>query len=150
MNKKAEEYTSDILDLIQNETTKDEAEKIRNKMLLAAKIEDALISSDMNKSKLAEKLNKQPSVITKWLSGTHNFTTETLWDIENILNIDLIDIDKPKKEQSVVYHLRLSSEEHNEPQLDFDSILFGEPLENAFKFPKLSHKRNKNVNLYTA
>jgi ribosome-binding protein aMBF1 (putative translation factor) len=150
MNKKAEEYTSDILDLVQDETSKDEAEKIRNKMLLAAKIEDALMSSDMNKSMLAEKLKKQPSVITKWLSGTHNFTIETLWDIENILKIDLIEIDKPKQEQSVVYHIRLTGEEHNEEQLDFDSILFQESSENAFNFPKLSHKRKENVNFYQA
>jgi ribosome-binding protein aMBF1 (putative translation factor) len=35
-------------------------------------------------------MGKKPSDITRWLSGTHNFTTETLWEIERVLQIQLL------------------------------------------------------------
>lgn len=93
---KAENYTSIIMEQVSNETSSKDAEKIRNKMLLAAKIEDALKAKGWKKLDLANRLNKKPSVITKWISGTHNFTTETLWDIEKLLGINLINITNHK------------------------------------------------------
>jgi ribosome-binding protein aMBF1 (putative translation factor) len=36
------------------------------------------------------------SIITKWLSGTHNFTVDTLVELEQALNIRLIDLSKLK------------------------------------------------------
>ena len=85
MKNKAEEYTSDIINQVLKEISKDDAEKIRNRMLLAAKIEDGFKAKGWKKLDFAKKLNKKPSVITKWLSGTHNFTIDTLWDIERLL-----------------------------------------------------------------
>ncbi len=53
---------------------------------------------DWKKKDLADALGKNPSVITKWLSGTHNFTSDTLADIGNVLHIDLLNIkEKPKE-----------------------------------------------------
>ena len=46
----------------------------------------------MNQKDLAEKLNKRPSEISKWLSGTHNFTIYTLYDIAKTLNVEVIDL----------------------------------------------------------
>ncbi len=33
-----------------------------------------------------------PSEITRWLSGTHNFTTDTLIDLQRVLDINLLDV----------------------------------------------------------
>lgn len=109
MNKKAELYNSDIINEISNSITKFDAVKIEKRMLLAAKIEDAMTAKGLNKIELAERAGKNPSVITKWLSGTHNFTTDTLFEIENILEINLINTESQFYEMSKSYHFEVSS-----------------------------------------
>lgn len=62
--------------------------KISNKMYLAARLDDLLVAKGWNKSTFAEKMGKRPSEISKWLSGTHNFTMDTLTDIAHFLEVD--------------------------------------------------------------
>lgn len=59
------------------------------KRLIAVKIAKALPENGMNRKNFAAIMNASPSVITKWLSGTHNFTIETLFEIESKLKINL-------------------------------------------------------------
>ena len=66
-------------------------------MMLAKRIKDALDKKDWNNKTFALKMKQEPSVITKWLSGTHNFTTDTLWDIEKALGICLINVTEPSQ-----------------------------------------------------
>jgi hypothetical protein len=47
-------------------------------------------------------MDQTPSTISKWLSGTHNFTIDTLYDIEYMLGIELVNVNEEKKEE-VVY-----------------------------------------------
>jgi transcriptional regulator with XRE-family HTH domain len=90
-NKKARVYNSPIVDSILSNISKEELEITEGKMRLAMKIADAIKAKGFNKkSDFAKKLNKQNSEISKWLSGTHNFTTETLMLLQNELNINLI------------------------------------------------------------
>ena len=98
-NSKAELYSSDLIDKFLNEIPYEEYERTKNKMLLASRIDDAIKAKGWKKKDLAKALNKQPSEISKWLSGTHNFTTDTLWDIEKILNIKLITLSDSQAEQ---------------------------------------------------
>ena len=63
---------------------------IEKKMLLAAKIYEALQAQKISNRTFAERLNISPSLITKWLSGQHNFTVDTLVKIERILGIELL------------------------------------------------------------
>lgn len=81
-----------IIDVLADEISLEEQKLSDRKMLLAAKIDNAMKSSGIKKGQLAKMVGKQPSEITKWLSGTHNFTIETLWEIGDALNIDLINI----------------------------------------------------------
>lgn len=90
---KPELYNSNIIDEMFNEIPKEDFERTTKKMKLALIISDALQAKGWNKSKLANEMNQKPSVITKWLSGTHNFTVDTLMDIEKILDIRLLSID---------------------------------------------------------
>ena len=62
------------------------------KVVISKKILEGMMKQKIGRKELAIKMKKQPSVITKWLSGTHNFTIETLIDLEQILNIKLLDI----------------------------------------------------------
>ena len=72
-----------------------------SRMKLAAKIEDALKTNGLSKKQFAGILGKHPSEITKWLSGTHNFTVDTLIDISKVLGVELISIE----EKSTTYSL---------------------------------------------
>lgn len=58
--------------------------------LLSDKIEAAMKAKGLNRTTFARLMKVQASVITRWLSGTHNFTVETLYGIEEKLNIELI------------------------------------------------------------
>ena len=98
MRNRAEKHTSPLLNKLMAERDPDETARTRNRMLLAAKIDDALKAKGWKKKDLAEILGKKPSVITKWLSGTHNFTSDTLTDIGRVLNINLLNTEERPKE----------------------------------------------------
>jgi transcriptional regulator with XRE-family HTH domain len=72
-------------------------ESINRRMSLAARIDDALQVRGLTNQEFAFMIGKKPSEISRWLSGTHNFTTETLWEIERVLNIQLL-VSSPRKE----------------------------------------------------
>lgn len=92
IKKKAELYSSGLIDQFLNDISPEEYERTKKRMLLAARIDDAIKAKGWKKKDLADALNKQPSEISKWLSGVHNFTSDTLWDIEDILNIKIINV----------------------------------------------------------
>lgn len=98
---KPREYTDSIIDEIFNGISKEEYELTEKKMLLAARIDDAIKARGWQKQDLAKALHKRPSEISKWLSGTHNFTTETLWEIEKILGTDLINLQEQDAEETI-------------------------------------------------
>lgn len=83
-------HHSDILDDFLSTISTAEFEETTSKMKIAAYIADAMKAKGINRSTLAKLLNQNNSVITKWLSGTHNFTTDTLDSISKVLDITLI------------------------------------------------------------
>jgi ribosome-binding protein aMBF1 (putative translation factor) len=97
--------------------------KVKKRMMLAAKIDDGIKAKGWKKKDLAEALNKQPSEITKWLSGTHNFTSDTLWDIEDVLDIELISLADKKQEQVTYYYLTVSQKPETKSS---DSIIIND------------------------
>ena len=110
MKNKAEEYNSRLMDEISESISPIEERKIKSKMLLAAKIEDAMKAKGWNKTKLLEATGqKNASVATKWFSGTHNFTHDTLFDIQEALGIKLLDIAETSEEIVVQYHVITSA-----------------------------------------
>ena len=93
---------SSIIETLLEEISSDKQKKADRKMVLAKKIDNAMKAAGLKKGHLARILNKNPSEVTKWLSGTNNFTVETLWDIGDILGIDLINLDEPDIEWEYV------------------------------------------------
>ncbi len=73
-------------------------------MQLAARIDKARENMGWSRKKLAEKLGKRPSEVSKWLSGTHNFTTDTLFDLEYILEARFVHTGEKPKVQIIRYH----------------------------------------------
>lgn len=98
MNKKtARKYTSPVITQLLSEITPVEKLQTNTKMTLAARLYDLITARGWGKSEFAEKVNKNPSEITKWLSGTQNFTIDTLAEIGVILNMPVSELIAPKK-----------------------------------------------------
>jgi transcriptional regulator with XRE-family HTH domain len=116
--KRPENYKSKLIDALLNEISPAELKRTERKMMLAARIQDALKAKNMKKGEFAKALNKLPSEISKWLSGTHNFTSETLWDIGDVLEINLINIKEEQKVQ-IVYNASTSVIQTVESPVDF-------------------------------
>lgn len=104
MNKttKARKYNSSKLQELLDEVTPLEMEQTKVKMQLAARIEDFMRAKGWNKSQFAEKVGKNPSEITKWFSGTQNFTTDVLTEIASALGVELTAL-FGKKQVQVIY-----------------------------------------------
>jgi transcriptional regulator with XRE-family HTH domain len=86
---KAREYNSPFIQELQNEATPLEMEQTNVKMQLAANIEDLIKSKGWSKTRFASELNKTQPEISKWLSGAHNFTVETLVQISQVLGVEI-------------------------------------------------------------
>lgn len=89
-NKEAKNYHSPLLDKLLAERNPAETARTEARMVLSVRIADALEAKGMSKKELATQLKQHPSAVTKWLSGQHNFTIDTLTDIGGALNIDLL------------------------------------------------------------
>lgn len=59
------------------------------KKLLASKIEARMKEAGLQRQEFADLMGTQPSTITRWLSGEHNFQIDTLFEIEKQLNVSL-------------------------------------------------------------
>lgn len=136
--KKPEKYNSQLIDDLLNEISPAEIKRTERKMMLAACIQDALKAKNMKKGELAAALNKQPSEISKWLSGTHNFTAETLWDIGDVLGIDLINLEEYQKEEIVYVGTTTVSQDVNQNNClnipDYLDLLVAEGTMNLKQF----------------
>lgn len=74
-----------------------EIEKLVEKNLaIANRIYEMLQERDLKPADLARLLDKKPSEISKWLTGTHNFTTKTITKIETVLGDDIIHIEQKR------------------------------------------------------
>lgn len=110
MKNKVEEHSSELFEKIFSEISELEQKKIENKMMIAAKIEDLLKSNDWSKKKFLEKLGmKNQSIISKWLSGTHNFTVDTLTEIEHILQTKMFNLEDSKEDIKYIFHVSVKS-----------------------------------------
>ncbi len=94
MKKTARIYESPILDAFIALENPELTATLATKMRLSAKIFAEMQRQNMNKTAFAESLNVTPSLVTKWLSGQHNFTVDTLVKIEQVLHIELLSAEK--------------------------------------------------------
>ena len=70
------------------------------KMNIAVLIDDARIEKGWDKGELAKQFNRPTSTINRWLSGTCNFTIETLVEISLVLDIKLVAMYEEKDEKN--------------------------------------------------
>jgi len=75
-------------------------------------------------------MNKVRSEISKWLSGTHNFNSDTLFDIERILNIKLINLSETSKEQVLRFQINVSQKTEKVKETSCADFISGYPYLN--------------------
>lgn len=65
---------------------------VKRNLAIANRIADILSQKNMTPADLAKTMGKQRSEISKWLSGTHSFSTKTITYIECALGEDIISV----------------------------------------------------------
>ena len=75
---------------------------IEKNLAIVDKVRIALEAKNWSKGQLAEAMDKRPSEVSKWLSGTHNLTMKSIIKMEIALGIDLMHTE-PIKEYEYVF-----------------------------------------------
>lgn len=87
---------SKIFQQILDETPEDVEIFVRLYADLVVRINQLLREKKISQKELAEKLDKRPSEISKWLSGDHNFTLRSLSKLSAELGEPLLEVPKKK------------------------------------------------------
>jgi transcriptional regulator with XRE-family HTH domain len=94
---------------------------VEKNLAIATKIHEMLEARGLKAVDLARMLQKKPSEISKWLTGTHTFTTKTITKIETVLGEDIIHIE-PQKEY-VYFKVMIPNEDLEEKvQFEFSEV----------------------------
>ncbi len=123
MTKKARNINSDIIKNAIKSVDPRTARKVDNLMYISATIKDLMDKQGLKNIDLANKLSKEPSVITKWLSGTHNFTVSTISEIEVALGAKIID--QPSQTVIELTHIEFTLEQTQVPIGEAHAYEFG-------------------------
>lgn len=89
---RANKYGSKLLNNFFGNTNKAELKKTEAKMMISLLIMEGLTKKELTKKEFAFLMKIKPSVVSRWLSGTHNFTVDTLLEIELVLGIKLLNV----------------------------------------------------------
>lgn len=98
------------------------AKLVEKNLAIADKIQELLKDRGLKPTDLARMLEKKPSEISKWLTGTHTFTTKTITKIETVLGEDIIHIEAQK--EYVYLKVHVNQEEELEDTLFENSEVF--------------------------
>jgi ribosome-binding protein aMBF1 (putative translation factor) len=102
--KKTKTYDSPLVDNLLAEISPAQMEATRIRMHIAMKIAEAINKKGLSRREFAQLMNQNPSAVTRWLSGTHNFTIDTLVAIQNVLGVDLLHFGESGKEKYATAH----------------------------------------------
>lgn len=80
-----------LADLLAKTPAREDEKRFVDKSLqLAGLIARAMQRQGLTQKALADKLGKQESEVSRWLTGLHNFTLKTLTRLEAVLGEDLV------------------------------------------------------------
>ena len=138
----AKTHDSRVLDEFLSLGTPEELARTESRMMLAAKIFDAMEAKKIGKKQFADLMKQSPSVITKWLSGGHNFTVDTLTDIQRTLNVQLLALEeKPAPQITFQVSVNLPTPTTYETPYIIGGSAFGVSLKNRVNVPISTFER---------
>ncbi len=125
LNNKKNIFKGNVLKNLFEEMKEIEKVQVETKFNLANALESFLKNKGISKSEFAAKMGKSPSEISKWMSGKHNFTIDTLMEIAHALKVDITELLKFKPEPliktKVTVH-RKKKEDPGEKKEDLDDF----------------------------
>lgn len=90
-------YKDPILDEILADIPKGIQKEVDLFYAISVRITEMLKRKGWSQADLAKAMGKQEAEISKWLSGSHNFTIATIARIETVLDEDIISVKKYRK-----------------------------------------------------
>jgi transcriptional regulator with XRE-family HTH domain len=93
---------SQIVDRLLKNTPKDVEIFVDWYADLVVRINQLLRENNLSKKELAERLDKKPSEISKWLNGEHNFTLRSLAKLSAELGEPLLEVPKRKAQPTFI------------------------------------------------
>lgn len=97
-----------ILESIRQETPAYIKREIDLSFYIVDRISEILQLKGMTQKDLADLLGKKESEISKWMTGTHNFTIRSIAKIERALNVSIFDIEKEKQSEKEILKVNTS------------------------------------------
>ena len=101
----------DAFDKISARTSPLVKKRVSRNLAIAERIYEILEEKKMKQKDLAKLMKKQPSEISKWLTGLHNFELKTIDAIEVALGCDIITVAQPEVHIVKTVHV-------SEPKID--------------------------------
>ena len=91
---------------ITDETPDEIKMKVDWSLDISIAIDDALKEKEMTRKEFAHALGTSAAVVSRWLSGTHDFKLSTLVRISAVLGVPLINITKSKNMRDLSCYVR--------------------------------------------
>ena len=107
-----------ISDWLQENGNPEIAKLVEKNLAIANKIHEMLEERGLKAADLARMLKKTPSEISKWLTGTHTFTTKTITKIQTVLKEDIIHIEAQRE---IVYLRVYMNQEEDMEETSFET-----------------------------
>ena len=85
---------SKVAKRIQEETPEEVRIFVRQYTDIVVRVNELLRQKGYTQKELAERMNKKPSEISKWLKGNHNLTLKTIAKLEAELGAPIIEVRK--------------------------------------------------------
>ena len=119
-------FKGNLLKNLLDEMKDIEKVQVETKFNLANALDSLLKNKGISKSEFAARMGKSPSEISKWMSGKHNFTIDTLLEIAHALKVDIAELLKYKPEPlfktKVTVHRKKKAEDSEEKKDDLDDF----------------------------
>ncbi|MBQ6253212.1 MAG: helix-turn-helix transcriptional regulator [Bacteroidales bacterium] len=106
----AKKYIDPLFEELLNNVPREKRREAELSYGIARRIHEVLLRKGWTKADLARATGKRASIVSRWMSGTHNFTMQTISEIETALGDDILSIKRYRQMSGLVdcYQLRPS------------------------------------------
>lgn len=94
---KSTEYTNPLFAEMFDEIPEESRRQSSLSFSITARIVELLLKKGWSQADFAKAAGKKESEISRWMSGTHNFTLKTISFIETVLGEDIIRVTRKQK-----------------------------------------------------
>jgi transcriptional regulator with XRE-family HTH domain len=101
---------------VMNSIPEDVKQSVSISMAIATQINFVLKRKNISQREFADMLGKKESEISKWLSGNHNFTTNTIGKIQSVLSEEIITVPLYSKKEIKFIPVQVYSQSFQTPE----------------------------------